>query len=191
MLRTEREILLAFNRLITHTEMEKITTQMIADEAGIGRATFYRYYKDKYDVLNRNYKELLDSCAGRCDNYRDLFCQLFCHAREEWSGFHRAFYTTGINSFKAYISAYSRSVVERITALDRGGRGLSAAEAMQLDVFCCGIGAMYEKWTLGQYALEPDAAADALYAIMPETLRLRWHPSESGKRPDGAPLPLS
>ena len=73
MVRTERDIIYAFNRLLTSVEVEKITTQMIADEAGIGRATFYRYFKDKYDVLNRNYKELLDNCIKRCDNYRDLF----------------------------------------------------------------------------------------------------------------------
>ena len=47
MVRTERDIVQAFNRLIARTDIEKITTQMIADEAGVGRATFYRYFKDK------------------------------------------------------------------------------------------------------------------------------------------------
>lgn len=190
MKRTERDIVYAFNRLLTHTDIEKITTQMIADEAGIGRATFYRYFKDKYDVLNRNYKELLDNCVKRCDNYRDLFYQLYCFARDEWSDFHRAFNTTGINSFESYVYTYSKSVVERITAQNRRGGGLSPEEAMQLDVFCYGISYMYEKWTFGQYALEPDAAADALYAIMPETLKHYWFLPEDGQCTDEVPVPI-
>lgn len=172
--RTERDIIYAFNRLIARAEIEKITTQMIADEAGIGRATFYRYFKDKYDVLNRNYKELLDNCLQRCDNYRDLFFLLYSFARDEWSNFYRAFYTTGVNSFENYVYSYSKSVVEQITAQNRSGEGLTAAEAMQLDVVCYGISYMYKKWTLGQYPLDPDAAADALYAIMPESLKNYW-----------------
>ena len=169
--RTERDIIRALNRLIAGAGIEKISTQMIADEAGVSRATFYRYFKDKYDVLNRNYKLLVDECLARCDNYRDLFYLLYCHAKDEWSAFHRAFQTTGVNSFENYVYSYSKTVAERITARSRGGGPLSEEENMQLDVFCYGISYMYKKWTLGQYRLEPDAAADALYAIMPESLK--------------------
>ena len=66
MKRTELDILLALNRLIARMDMEKITTEKIVAEAKISRATFYRYFKDKYDVLNRNYKELLDNCLRQC-----------------------------------------------------------------------------------------------------------------------------
>lgn len=174
MKRTEMGILLALNRLIARMDMEKITTEKIVEEAKISRATFYRYFKDKYDVLNRNYKELLDGCLRQCGGYRELFTLLYRHAREEWSDFHRAFSTTGVNSFENYISRYSRSVVEQITSENRDGQGLTSKEQLQLDVFCRGISDMYKKWTLGQYALDADAAADALFAMMPATLRDYW-----------------
>lgn len=172
--RIEREIMLAFNRLIERAGIEKITTQMIAREAGIGRATFYRYFKDKYDVLNRNYKELLDAYLAKCGNYRELFFYLYTYARDKWSNFHRAFSTTGVNSFENYIFSYSKSVVIEITAQNRGGKGLTQEEDMQLDVLCYGISYMYKKWTLGRYELDPAAAADALYSIMPESLKHYW-----------------
>lgn len=172
--RTERDIVQAFNRLLARRDVEKITTQMIADEAGVSRATFYRYFHDKYDVLNRNYKKLLDDCLAECSNYRDLFCALYRFAQTEWTEFHRAFSTTGVNSFSNYVYSYSRGVVERITRQNRGGAGLTAAEALQTDVLCYGISYMYQKWTLGQYSLSADKAADALFAIMPESLRDDW-----------------
>ena len=173
--RTERDIIYAFNRLLSKMPVAKITTKMITDEAMIGRATFYRHFKDKYDVLNRNYKILLDSCLQNCNNYRDLFYELYCYARDEWSVFHRAFMTTGVNSFENYVFQYSRSVVEEITRQNRNGEGLTVPESMQLDVFCYGITYMYRKWTMNQYALDPDTAADSLYKIMPETLKYYWY----------------
>ena len=175
--RTERDIIAAFNRILSRTAIEKITTQTIATEAGVGRATFYRYFKDKYDVLNRNYKELLDDCLSRCSNYRDLYYELYCFARNEWSDFHRAFHTTGVNSFENFVFSYSRSVVEEITRQNRDGQGLTEQENLQLDVFCYGITYMYRKWTFNQYDLEPGLAADALFEIMPESLkhyRIKW-----------------
>ena len=176
--RTEMDILLALNRLIARMDMDKITTEKIVDEARISRATFYRYFKDKYDVLNQNYKKLLNDCLFQCNNYRDLFLLMFRHAREEWSDFHRAFTTTGVNSFENYITNYSRSIVEQITLENRGGKGLSEEEQLQLDVFCFGVSQMYKKWTLGSYSLSPEAAADSLYAIMPESLKHYWFLNE-------------
>ena len=166
--RTKREIVAAFNRLIARSEMEKITTLRIAEEAEVSKATFYRYFKDKYDVLNYNYQRLLDHSLQQCGNYRDLYFLLYTFAREEWQNFTRAFNTTGVNSFDNFVYSYSRDVVEEITRQNRGGKGLTPEETMQLDVFCYGISYMYKKWT------DPASAADALYAIMPESLKHLW-----------------
>ena len=57
--RTQEAILNAFNTLIEKNDFDKITIQMIIDEAGVGRTTFYRYFKDKYDVMNYNYMRYL------------------------------------------------------------------------------------------------------------------------------------
>ena len=172
--RTRQVIVSAFNRLIARAEIEKITTEKIAAEAGVSKATFYRYFRDKYDVLNYNYKALLDDAVERCCNYRDLFCLLYRYARDEWTDFRRAFDTTGVNSFENFVYSYSKSVVEQITAQNRGGAALTPEEALQVDVLCYGISYMYKKWTLGQYSLDADTAADALFALMPESLKHLW-----------------
>ena len=172
--RTRQAIVSAFNRLIERSEIEKITTEKIALEAEVSKATFYRYFKDKYDVLNYNYKALLDQAIGECDNYRDLFFRLYTFARDEWTGFRRAFDTTGVNSLESFVYSYSRSVVEQITAQNRAGAPLTPEEDLQADVLCRGISYMYKKWTLGQYCLDADTAADALFALMPESLKYLW-----------------
>lgn len=51
--RTINSIENAFIHLLKSYNLEDITIQQIADEADINRATFYKYYQDKYDLLNR------------------------------------------------------------------------------------------------------------------------------------------
>ena len=180
--RTRQAIVSACNRLIAKAEIERITTERIAAEAGVSKATFYRYFKDKYDVLNYNYKALLDEAVERCDNYRDLFFHLYSFAREEWTDFRRAFDSTGVNSLEHFVYAYSKSVVEQITAQNRAGASLTPQENLQVDVLCYGISYMYKKWTLGQYPLEADAAADTLFALMPESLKHLWFTGAEKRR---------
>ena len=37
---------------LNHYDFPKITVEMLCNEAKINRSTFYKYYKDKYDLLN-------------------------------------------------------------------------------------------------------------------------------------------
>ena len=173
--RTRRDIVMAFNRLISRTEIENITVEKIVKEAEISKATFYRYFKDKYDVMNYNYKELLDECVKGVNNYRDLYYRLYHIARMKWSPILRAFNSTGVNSFANYIFSYSWNTVDEITKQNRDGDGLTEEEKLQLDVFCYGITYMYKKWNQGEYPLDANTAADTLFDMMPKTLKDYWY----------------
>lgn len=174
--RTKKDIVDAFNRLISKIEFDQITAKLIAEEAGISKATFYRYFKDKYEVMNYNYKALLDSCLcrGDCHNYRDLYFHLFYTAQKEWKYLRYAFHSTGVNSFENYIYEYSLALAERITKENRNGAGFTAEESLQCDVFCHGITFMYQNWIFGKYPISADRAADVLYDLMPDSLRHYW-----------------
>lgn len=174
--RTRKDIMRAYNTLIKKSCMDKITVAQLAKEAGISKATFYRYFKDKYDVMNYNYKVLLDSMATpeKSSSYKDLYRNLYKHGQENWKFLQNAFETIGRNSFGEYIETYSMQLVEKITMHNRGGLGLTEMEKLQCDVFSRGIPYMYRKWIFDKYSLNPDEAAQALYEIMPSTLRDLW-----------------
>ena len=53
--RTLSAIISGFNRLITEVDFQKISVEMIMNEAGVSRSTFYRYFKDKYEVMKEIY----------------------------------------------------------------------------------------------------------------------------------------
>ena len=77
--KTAKTILDSFNRLIVENDFHKITVEMIMKAAEVSRATFYRHFKDKYDVMNANFKQVLDYYVSpeQSGNYRDLCYHLF------------------------------------------------------------------------------------------------------------------
>lgn len=178
--RTRRDIVEAFNKLIVTRPFDQITIVEIAREAHVGKSTFYRYFSDRYDVMNYNYKKLLDQYVAdeNISNYRDLYYNLYLSGHDLLSKISGSFKSSGVNSFENFIYMYSRDTVVRITRMNRNGEGLSEAERMQLDVYCYGIAQMYRIWIAGKYDLDPSEAADKLYEMMPETLKHYWLVSE-------------
>lgn len=149
---------------------------MIMREAGVSRSTFYRYFKDKYEVMNANYKMALDYYIQpqHSSNYRDLCYHLFNYCQNNLKFFSRALESTGFNSFGNFIYEYSYDTALRITRLNRGGAGFTPVEELQVDVFCNGICAVYRNIICQRYSISPSDAADALYEMMPESLKHYW-----------------
>ncbi len=58
-LRTDREIINAFIKLLKTTPFEKITVQDIIDEAMVSRSCFYQHFCDKYEIAERLQDKIL------------------------------------------------------------------------------------------------------------------------------------
>ena len=174
--RTASAILNAFNKLITEHNFQKISVDTIVSEAAVSRSTFYRYFKDKYEVMNDNFKNLLDYYVApeRSRNYRDLCYHLFEYGQKHLNVFRRALESTGFNSFSNFIYEYSYQTALAITRSNRNGAGFSPAEELQVDVFCNGICAVYRNMASRRYNVTPAEAADALYEMMPASLKHYW-----------------
>jgi len=174
--RTLNAIISGFNRLISEVDFHKISVEMIMKESGVSRSTFYRYFRDKYDVMNANFKNILDYyvAPGRCSNYRDLCFHMFSYAQDNLKAFKRALDSTGFNSLSNFIYEYAYETALKITKHNRGGEGFTPAEELQVDVFCNGICAVYRNIANQRYKIDPSVAADALYEMMPASLKHLW-----------------
>ena len=179
--RTASAIINGFNRLITENDFQKISVDMIMQEAEVSRSTFYRYFKDKYEVMNANYKNILDYYVApeRSRNYRELCFHLFRYGQENLKVFRRALESTGFNSFSNFIYEYSYRTALAITRANRNGNGFTPVEELQVDVFCNGICAVYKNMVCQRYQIDAADAADALYEMMPESLKHYWWPESA------------
>lgn len=174
----ENDIIQAFNRLIQKQSFDKLTVTMIAKEAGVGKATFYRHFKDKYDVMNANYKLLLDDLVRRedCHNYRDLIYLLLETSQEKWKPLIRAFDSTGYNSLTNFLYKYTMALTLEIYRQNFPGKPLPDLYRLQAHLINRGMTEVYELWVRGEFDLDAAKTADAIYEMLPKDLRdLWWH----------------
>ncbi len=171
--RTQEAILNAFNTLIEKNDFDKITIQMIIDEAGVGRTTFYRYFKDKYDVMNYNYMRYLQEylMSGKVQTFEDFFQIMTSEGTEFFRHIQKIFDSNGANSFQNYLYEASFYAVQMVFAM-RGHPQLTPAEYLQYSFLCHGIPHLYESWIKGEYqGLTSEEAAKAIYDILPAPIQ--------------------
>ncbi|MBR6528566.1 MAG: TetR family transcriptional regulator [Firmicutes bacterium] len=174
--RTYYSIILSFNMLLEENDFDKITVEMIIKKAGVGRSTFYRYFKDKYDVMNSNYKILISylSNNNQCSNYKELLFLIFETAHKHVSTLKKSLNSNGFNSFSNYVYEHSYEQVLNITKQNRNGEGFTPIEELQIDVFARGICASFYNIAQQKYKVNSLEAADALFEMMPESLKYYW-----------------
>ena len=104
----EDEIIEAFNKCIAQKSFEKITVQEICDGASVSKTTFYRHFRDKYDVMNANFSRFMGGFIeeGNCKSYRDLIYLLLVTANARFEPLRRAFEAVGYNSLNHFIYEY-------------------------------------------------------------------------------------
>lgn len=68
----------ALKRCMKRAPLEKVTAGEIAEECGTSRQTFYRHFKDKYDLVNWYFDKILqesfEHMGGRAYDFRGA-CQ--------------------------------------------------------------------------------------------------------------------
>lgn len=178
---TKEKILNAFNALVTRSDFEAITVSQIIRQADISRATFYRYFRDKYDVMNYNYSSLLDTHMenGDIHSIEQLICVLLEDGRSCWKPLLPLFQSSGINSLYAFIRDHSFQTVKNlyeygnIHAEGDRIRTLDETEYLQLQVFASGAASIYEDWIRGRYRLSSKEAAAAMAMMLPESIQNR------------------
>ena len=93
--RTRNLILGSFNGLLAEKSFDAISVQDVTEKAQINRATFYKHFVDKYDLLDRWVQQqfrqeietrVLDACHYTPDNLRTLIltvCEFLSNVRSD------------------------------------------------------------------------------------------------------------
>lgn len=98
-----------FIQMISKTSLESIRVQDIAEQAGISKATFYRLFCDKYDVMNWIYVGSVDplvKSAPDLSHWKEWSIQNQTHILANKQYFKRIIKYHGQNSFESCLIAY-------------------------------------------------------------------------------------
>lgn len=106
-----RRIYEALSKLLLTKSIENLTVNDIIRASGVSRATFYRHFLDKYDVMTSYYKSILENTLFTFNEgvpWRDAVCSIYGVIRDNPKFFQNAFRCEDANSLKCYIYSMSR-----------------------------------------------------------------------------------
>lgn len=152
--------------------VEKITVKEIIQECGTTRQTFYRYFLDKYDLINWYFdKILLESFEhmGEGTTVYEGLCKKFQYIEEEKLFFKAAFRNDQQNclrehDFQLILAFYTRQIEEKTK------EPISENLRFLLEMYCQGSIYMTVQWVLGERKSTPQEMAKALVSAMPSEL---------------------
>ena len=179
--KTAKELLAeSFRELAETKNIDKITVQDIVENCGYSPATFYRHYKDKYDLIAWEYSQQTANIMGRIgedgyewkqtlidgarhyDRERDYLANLFSH-------------TSGHNSFIQYMTEINYSALRNYTISICEEKPLDKSTEMYLRIYCLGTVSLTCEWIFGKFQATPEELAEVYENSLPEPLRKYLH----------------
>lgn len=175
--KTAKEILVdSFRELAREKPIDRITVKDITANCGYSQATFYRQFKDKYDLIawaySRDLEAILTPVADGSHPWRQTLLQGAAYYQE-----HREYlsnlllHTSGYDSFVSNMTEInSRGLRE--TILKRTGREtLDLTTEMYIRLYCAGTVQLTCEWILGRYPVSIEQLAEVYENALPDPLK--------------------
>ena len=175
--KSAKEILAeSFRELAEIKKIDKITIKDITGNCGYSSATFYRQFKDKYDLIawaytwgvssimdqigqdNYEWKQTLLDGALYFQKEKELLKNLFLH-------------TSGHDSFIQYMTEINSSELSRYIKRATGKTSLDQETEMYIRLYCMGTVCLTCEWILGKYDISATELAEIYENSLPSPLR--------------------
>lgn len=171
MLKIREGIFESFEKLLKEKSFEKITVSDISKNCGISRATFYRYFSDKYELMNYGYKKKSEELIAVYDGIEMLKNNHLAMARYMYKkeSFRKIFMQYGQNSLTDTISMTCNNVCRELV-LKSGEKEISDELSDAIEMFSIGMAEYLRSWALNGYKVTPERIASAIFENIPNKL---------------------
>ncbi len=173
--KTAKEILAeSFKELAISKDIEKITIKEITDNCGYSPATFYRQFKDKYDLIAWDYSGQVEQNIGRIGSdghtwKHALLVSARYHLEHKIYLLNLFKHTSGIYSFEQYMTDINVRFVTEY--LQRKNIKIDEKLMRVLESYCYGTLKITTDRLLGKFEATPEEMAQLYDAAIPEMLR--------------------
>lgn len=163
----------AMFQLMSQKTIKKITVEEILECCDISRATFYRNFYDKYDLMHYCYKATVDTFIANIkqDNWKDILVEIFTFLRSHQQFFVNAFKSDGDNSFLTFLYDYSYKFYEDQLKSRTESKFLTQEEQDCIAFNCAGAVYLVELWINREMTETPAEMAERTYQFMPLQLQ--------------------
>lgn len=169
----KRKFAQAMKELMKTSPLNKITVTDIVAQSGMTRQTFYRNFRDKYDLVNWHFEELAQKSfkqMGVSYTLKEGLTKKFYFILNEKQFFSQAFQSRDYNSLLAYDYESIFQFYSQIISRKTGGH-LPEDIRFLLELYCRGSIDMTVKWATTGMKLPPEQIAGLLVEALPERLK--------------------
>lgn len=177
-------LLASFSELLENYSMEEITVKKILEHSGASRSTFYRNFRDKYDLMNQHYLYFFEKAANEHQDktWEEAVLAIMTYLYEHRRYYLNAFQTEGQNCCYDYL--YHDNVKRIINRLARvnGITTLSTYELAAVYFYSAGKLQVIKRWIKGELQATPEEITQILLDIMPKFLNdmfVKYKPGSS------------
>ncbi len=163
----------SIKQLMQTTPLDEITVTDIVTHSGMSRQTFYRYFQDKYDLVNWYFERLAQKSfkqMGVSLTLKEGLLKKFTFIEKEKYFFAQAFQSRDRNSLLHYDY---ESILQFYTdiILKKTGSPLPNDIRFLLEMYCRGSIDMTVKWATSKTRIPPEQMAGLLVEALPSRLR--------------------
>lgn len=173
--KTAKEILAdSFREIAGENRINKITIKDIADNCGYSSATFYRHFKDKYDLIAWDYarkmEELMQAVQER--PYQDVLLRAaeYFEAQKQYMA-NLFLHTSGFDSFIIYMTEANFHLLSDYILSQSKVKSLDTHMTSCVRFFCLGVSVFICEWILGKVQGSPTDIAQIFADSVPAPLR--------------------
>lgn len=172
--KTNQEILAeSLKELLEIKSFEKITIQNITDNCQLTRATFYRHFKDKYDLMNWIYYHKIQSFLDEnpdISSWKNLLNTVAFFLQENASFFRNIINFKGQNSFEEFLFDYSSTYCVNHILISTNKKSLSSQESISITIYIGGTIKAFFDWIKRDCDIPAEEIAKTMSECMPHPL---------------------
>lgn len=159
--------------LLEKDTIDNITVNMIIKKSGVARATFYKYFHDKMDLMMYIFHSFMQTNFEYSSNvsHVEIYTRSLELMKNNQKYFTNAFKSEGQNSCAAVLCDYSIKLCEASYVAGKGIDKLTFEEKMWIDFNTAGAIVIIKKWVQSGMNEPPEMIAKLIYSCMPEALR--------------------
>lgn len=172
--KTSKEILAeSFREVAERKNIDKITVKDITENCGYSPATFYRQFRDKYDLIAWDYTRELKNILSKMDGSKAewqnaLLCAAhFFHDRKRYLA-NLFLHTSGLESFMGYMQEVHFQRLKDIVEKASLNHSIDALTEMYIRLYVLGTVQFTCEWILGKF----EATAQELALVFEQTFPL-------------------
>ena len=175
--KTAKEILTAsFQELAAVKSVDKITIQEIVDNCGYSPATFYRHFKDKYDLIAWEHTRAVANIVDRTDSADYLWKQTLYDGARMYNENKKYLanllkHTSGHDSFMRYMAEINSAALKKYILSVNGNQPLTHQEELCVKIYCLGLACLACEWIMGRIDTTIEEIANVYEQSIPDPLK--------------------